>query len=689
MAEYHLNAQQQEAVDTLEGALLLLAGAGTGKTRVIVQRIGNLLRHGVEARNILAVTFTNKAAREMRERVKAMIGGTEKDTPLVSTFHSFCAEVLRHFADRIGFTGKFTFATEGYQNGLLREIAVELGYAADHVDPYGWLYAISLAKAAMLTPEQYAASGRPDAEKLAAIYRRYQQRLRQMNMMDFDDLLVYTVELWTRHPDVLEGYRERFQYLMIDEYQDTNTVQLHLMVMLAGRRANICAVGDDDQSIYGWRGADQRNILDFERHFPQAKVIRLEQNYRSTNTILRASNAVIAHNRERREKRLWSNQGTGEKLLGVLCPSEKDEAAFVAEHIFNLASRGYALRSRERDWTRYAVLARTGGQHRLLEEAFHRQRIPYVVVGSKSFYQRKEILDLLSMLELAVNPKGDMNLVRVVNVPPRGIGDATLAKLAEQRDISHRSMFELLGHPDFTSLVGRDTVRALAEFQSVILRCAEGADKSAPVLPRVQRLVNDLGYLDKLILMYRPRADALARRDNVLEFLNSIGEYDEERHGQGTLVDFLEKLALQDANDRREKEKGVTDNAVNLMTIHAAKGLEFPVVFLVGFEQGLFPHNRALEENGLEEERRLCYVAMTRAKEELIISYAEKRRVMNQVTIARPSVFLGEIPEDLIAYTTPEKIRKGSATSTEASLSRLAEIKARLKAGMKSPDGGT
>jgi len=678
-----LNKQQQEAVDTLDGALLLLAGAGTGKTRVIVQRIGNLLRHGVDAKNILAVTFTNKAAKEMRERVKAMTGGQEKDLPLVSTFHSFCAQVLRSFADKIGFTGKFTFATEGYQNGLLREIAVELGYAADHVDPYGWLSAISLAKAAMLTPEQYAVSGKPDAEKLAAIYRRYQQRLRQMNMMDFDDILGYTIELWKQYPEVLEGYRERFRYLMIDEYQDTNTVQLHLMVMLAGKRANICAVGDDDQSIYGWRGADQRNILEFERFFPQAKVIRLEQNYRSTNTILRASNAVIAHNRERREKQLWSNQGTGEKLLGVLCPTEKDEAAFVAEHIFNSASSGFSLRSRERDWTRYAVLARTGGQHRLLEEAFHRQRIPYVVVGSKSFYQRKEILDLLSMLELAVNPKGDMNLVRVINVPPRGIGDATLAKLAEQRDISHRSMFELLAHPDFTSLVGRDAVKALADFRNIILHCSEGAGSPGPVLPRVQRLVSELGYLDKLILMYRPRADALARRDNVLEFLNSVGEYDEEKKGQGSLVDFLEKLALQDANDRREKDKGVTDNAVNLMTIHAAKGLEFPVVYIVGLEQGLFPHNRALEENGLEEERRLCYVAMTRAREKLIISYAEKRRVMNQVTITRPSIFLGEIPAELIDYSTPEKIRKGTVTSTETSLSRLAEIKARVREGIR------
>ena len=681
--EFHLNKQQQEAVDTLDGALLLLAGAGTGKTRVIVQRIGNLLRHGVDAKNILAVTFTNKAAKEMRERVKAMTGGQEKDLPLVSTFHSFCAQVLRSFADKIGFTGKFTFATEGYQNGLLREIAVELGYAADHVDPYGWLSAISLAKAAMLTPEQYAVSGKPDAEKLAAIYRRYQQRLRQMNMMDFDDILGYTIELWKQYPEVLEGYRERFRYLMIDEYQDTNTVQLHLMVMLAGKRANICAVGDDDQSIYGWRGADQRNILEFERFFPQAKVIRLEQNYRSTNTILRASNAVIAHNRERREKQLWSNQGTGEKLLGVLCPTEKDEAAFVAEHIFNSASSGFSLRSRERDWTRYAVLARTGGQHRLLEEAFHRQRIPYVVVGSKSFYQRKEILDLLSMLELAVNPKGDMNLVRVINVPPRGIGDATLAKLAEQRDISHRSMFELLAHPDFTSLVGRDAVKALADFRNIILHCSEGAGSPGPVLPRVQRLVSELGYLDKLILMYRPRADALARRDNVLEFLNSVGEYDEEKKGQGSLVDFLEKLALQDANDRREKDKGVTDNAVNLMTIHAAKGLEFPVVYIVGLEQGLFPHNRALEENGLEEERRLCYVAMTRAREKLIISYAEKRRVMNQVTITRPSIFLGEIPAELIDYSTPEKIRKGTVTSTETSLSRLAEIKARVREGIR------
>ncbi len=674
MGSFMLNPQQQEAVDTTEGALLLLAGAGSGKTRVIVERIANMLRHGIAAKHILAVTFTNKAAKEMRERVLARTGGREEDIPLVCTFHSFCTRVLRQYADYIGFSRNFTLATEGYQTGLLRTIAVELGLANDSVDPYAWLSRISLAKAAMLSPDQMADTDDELTLKISRIYRRYQQRLKQMDMMDFDDLLANVVTLWNTRPDLLQAYRERFQYLMIDEYQDTNTIQLHIMVQLAGDRANICAVGDDDQSIYAWRGADSRNILDFEKYFPRAKIIRLEQNYRSTNTILKAANGVISHNTKRREKKLWSNQGEGEILHGIRCADERAEAKFIADSIYNQTIDSKDFLSRKRDWTRFAVLVRTGGQARVLEEAFHHRRIPYILVGSKSFYQNKEILDLLSMLELAVNPKSDINLTRVINVPPRGVGDATLAKLTSLRDITHLPLLELLTRSQFQDDIPPETARQLSQFRQAILRCGLNANQPGAILPRVKTLVEDIDYINKLIQMYRPRENALQRKDNVLEFLNAIAEYDEQNLNGGTLRDFLERIALQDANDRREKDKDVTDNAVNIMTIHAAKGLEFPVVYIAGMENELFPHKMALSEGNLEEERRLCYVALTRAKSRLFLTYAEKRKIMASVIVRRISPFLNEIPPELIDFSTPDEFLKQVATTQEESLDYLAQI---------------
>ena len=655
---FQLNPQQQEAVDQIEGALLILAGAGTGKTRVIVQRIGNMLSHGIDPAKILAVTFTNKAAHEMLERVAALDGTRRDSLPAISTFHSFCSTVLRQYADRIGFSRNFTLATEGYQKGLLREIAIELQLDGKGIDPYSWLSRISLAKANIQTPDDMAGMDFPDAPRIASIYRRYQERLRRMNMMDYDDLLCHTRELWLSNPSLLKIYQEHFQYIMIDEYQDTNKIQLALMVQLAGSRGNVCAVGDDDQSIYGWRGASQENILEFERFFPKAKVIRLEQNYRSTNTILRAANRLIAHNSARREKNLWSNQGEGEKIEGVRCTDEHDEANFIADSIFSLSLEGRAVTDYNRKWSDYAVLFRTGGQSRLLEEAMRRRRIPFVLVGSKSFYQRKEILDIITLLELAINPKNDMALQRVINVPPRGVGDATLDKLSELRDSVHRSLFTLLVNSRFTEKLSPEVKGNLDVFHAAILRCGDGADQSGPVFPRVKTLLDELQYMERLIQMYKPRTDAMARRDNVMEFLNSVGDYDREKQYKGTLEDFVQQLALQDANDRREKDKEVTENAVSLMTIHAAKGLEFPTVYVCGLEQGLFPHQMAMDEGSLEEERRLCYVAITRARQKLFLTYTDKRHVMNVVTVKRLSMFINEIPEELIEFKVPADFKK-------------------------------
>ncbi|MBQ7651276.1 MAG: UvrD-helicase domain-containing protein, partial [Victivallales bacterium] len=348
MAAFSLNPQQQEAVNQIQGPLLLLAGAGTGKTRVIVQRIDNMLNHGILASSILAVTFTNKAATEMKERVAAL--GNRKTLPTVSTFHSFCVSVLRAHADKIGLSRNFTIATEGYQKGLLRNIAIDLNLDSTGIDPYTWLSKISLAKAYMLTPDDIAAQPDDDSLKISAIYGRYQTLMRRMNLVDFDDLLTLTRELWLAHPDVLQSYQDRYRYIMVDEYQDTNKIQLNLIVLLAGKNMNVCAVGDDDQSIYGWRGANQENILEYEKFFPGTKIIRLEQNYRSTNTILKAANAVISHNSKRHEKNLWSDNGEGVKIMGVLCEDEHAEANFIADHIFNSEMHGNNLLDRHQKW---------------------------------------------------------------------------------------------------------------------------------------------------------------------------------------------------------------------------------------------------------------------------------------------------------------------------------------------------
>ncbi len=672
---FRFNPQQQAALEALDGPLLLLAGAGTGKTRVIVQRIVNMIRRGTSADSILALTFTNKAAREMRERVEKALTPPQH-APMLCTFHSFCATLLRRHASILGYTNNFTLATEGYQTGLLREIAVECGLANSGVDPYLWLSLISRAKSSITGYEEM------QDEKVARIYRRYDERLKQMNMMDFDDMLLNTIAIWEKSPDLLQWYQERYQYLMVDEYQDTNRVQLEILKLLAGTRHNVCVVGDDDQSIYGWRGADQRNILEFEESFPEAKTIRLEQNYRSTNNILKAANGLIAKNHGRHEKNLWSANGDGEIPVAIRCEDGIAEADFIADRIYTEAGeKGQSVFSRQRNWRKFAVLYRTGGQSRLFEEALRKRHIPYEIVGSKSFYQRKEILDLLSMLELAVNPKNDMSLLRVINVPPRGAGDALLRHLQEKHDITHLPLMELLVHESFTTQIPRETQRNLAAFHEAILRCADDIDKKGPVAPRVERLIADIQYLDKLIQMYKPRSDALERRENVLEFLNALRDYDEAHQNASTLEEFLEMIALQDAGDRREKDKDVTENAVSLMTIHAAKGLEFPVVFIVGLEQGLFPHQMAMDEGNLEEERRLCYVALTRAKQKLYLTYVEKRRSQGQMTVRRPSIFLDEIPPEFLQFKNPKQINE--PISKEEASDAFAEMIKRLQANKK------
>ncbi len=640
-----MNPQQQLAVDTLEGALLLLAGAGTGKTTVIIHRIANLLTHGYPPESILAVTFTNKAAREMRERLTAMVGADVSGRLTVSTFHSFCCRILREHAPRLGFARNFSLVTESYQKGLVRELMGEAGQVGEKYDPAVWLHEISLAKSRMEGPEEMRErNGFRMAEK-AQIYEKYQQRLLQMNLMDFDDLLCLTLRLWRENPAILRQYQERYRQIMIDEYQDTNAVQLMLMLELAGAHGNIAVVGDDDQSIYGWRGASLGNITDFESFFPEAKVIRLEQNYRSTGRILAAANAVIGHNRVRRAKRLWTESGAGEPIQAVQCADEIAEANFVVRY-------AREMNIRRRSWKALAVLFRSNYQARALEQQLARNRIPYVIVGANSFYQNKEILDAVSFLHCVLNPRDDMDFLRVVNLPPRGVGDTTIMRLRELGTMTRRPLQDLAGDDEACAGLPQEALNGLRTFLDALQHARRAFAMPGDLCGKCRRFFDELDYLEGLGRIYKPREDALRRRDNVMEFLNSLAEYDRDCHGGGTLEGFLEQMALD--GDRRDK-KETADDAVSLMTIHAAKGLEFPEVILTGCERNILPNARAVEEGNEEEERRLFYVAITRARQKLVVSYADARHVAGRLVKGCVSPLVDELPREDLSFTKPEK----------------------------------
>lgn len=645
MSEARMNPQQMLAVNTLSGPLLLLAGAGTGKTTVIVQRIANLVAHGIAGNAILAVTFTNKAAKEMRERVAEKLRLPEERLPTVSTFHAFCAAVLRRHIHHLGFTRNFTIASESYQSGLIREIMTDEGVIAQGCSPGDWQFRLSKAKSALQSPADVAAHEWPQAAAFSRLYARYQRRLQQMDMLDFDDMLLHTVRLWEEFPAVLQLYHERYSHFLVDEYQDTNSVQLRLMLLLSGKTRNLAVVGDDDQSIYGWRGANLGNILEFEHDFPEARVIRLEQNYRSTNIILRAANAVIARNRSRREKSLWSARGDGEKISGVLCADGQAEAQFVASYIRSEAGQG--------NWGDFAVLFRSNHQARLLEERLRADKVPYVLVGANSFYQSKEILDAVSLLNMVANPRDDMSFLRVVNVPPRGLGESSVETLRQLQRQSGQPLQALACQRGTAEHLCAEAGAGLQRLAGHLQAARDRFSHPGGLYAKAKLFFEEVDYLNGLGRMYKPREDALKRRDNVLEFLNSLAEYDESRHGGAMLQEFLESYALLDGNDRREKSPQASGAMVTLMTVHAAKGLEFPWVVLTGMERNLFPHQRALEEGNEEEERRLFYVAITRAKHKLVITYAEKRRTHGTVIPVRPSKFLDEIPASFIDYVPP------------------------------------
>jgi DNA helicase-2/ATP-dependent DNA helicase PcrA len=624
-----LNPQQREAVTHGTGPLLVLAGAGSGKTRVITYRIAWLIGElNVRPQNILAVTFTNKAAAEMLHRVDQLVPPSGSYRPWIGTFHSTSLRMLRRYADRLGFTKSFAVYDTSDQLTLIRRCMRELNVNDDAFPPRSVLSRISHAKNELINPVEYEKTNLDFfGARVAEIYRLYQKRLREFDAMDFDDLIGNYVLLLEQHEDVRNELHERFQHLLIDEYQDTNRAQYVLVKLLAGKNGNIVAVGDEDQSIYRFRGADINNILNFERDFPGAKIIKLEQNYRSTGNILDAATGVVSNNIARKGKTLFTQGGKGDPVRVVTCSNDREEAQFVLEKISALRST-YKL-------TDFAVLFRTNAQSRPFEEELLRANLPYAVVGGVKFYERAEIKDILSFIRLSIRPHDTPSVERVINVPSRGIGDTTVTTLSERAAEQNVSLWTII-EGDLAFLPAR-AAKAVREFREIVHDLQRAVTNPIPEL--VDYVLLRTGYR-RMLQESRDLQDE-SRLENLEELINSAREYSEQ-NPQATLADYLDSLTLMSDLDKYESQKGVT-----LMTLHAAKGLEFKVVFLVGMEEGILPHSQSLERSeDLEEERRLCYVGMTRAREILFCMHAYERRVHGKFREQSPSPFINEIPEE-------------------------------------------
>jgi superfamily I DNA/RNA helicase len=640
--EKALNETQIEAVSNIEGPLLVLAGAGTGKTRVITYRIANMIDHGIAAERILGLTFTNKAAREMRERLAAIVHREKASKVILGTFHSFCARFLRRHATVRGYTNDFTIADDTDQSGILRQAVSDLQIRKDLINLPQCQYYVSKVKSEMGSPLDLVFRDTVMSEAFPRIFKRYNQTLQNQNMFDFDDLLLVTVEILRDNPDILEKQRSGRTHILVDEYQDTNFLQFRLLELLAGEGRNICVVGDDDQSIYGWRGAKIENILNFADKFRGAATIKLEQNYRSTNTILEASNAIISKNLDRHEKKLWSDLGDGAPIKIVKTKNAEEEARFVSDTVMDAIADGERLR-----YDDIVVLYRSNHLSRLIEEALRIARIPYRLVGAKSFYDRKEIRDAAAYLKIIVNKRDDQSLLRILGVPPRGIGDKAVEKLKKIREETRSPLCEILSVPSFQgsiSSAGAAGARRLAEtlraFRIEFQRSAEHGGLAGTA----KAYLEQVGYLDGLAKIHKNEDEYQKRRDNVLELVNAISEYDAKKGNAASLLDFLEAHSLADDNDK-VKDDSEGKNAVTLMTVHAAKGLEFPMVIVIGMEEGTFPNEKAKLADSLEEERRLFYVAMTRAKQRLVLTRAQERMKHGIYSRRNPSQFLDDIPE--------------------------------------------
>jgi DNA helicase-2/ATP-dependent DNA helicase PcrA len=638
---YDLNPEQQRAATHENGPLLILAGAGTGKTRTIVARITWLVSTGTPASKILAVTFTNKAAREMKERIGGMLSEEQADEITASTFHALCVRILRADAEKIGYKNNFTIFDEGDQTGLIKKVINRVTAKDEKLDPGLAKNLISKAKNNGWSPPQ------DDETIIGAVYSRYNRELHALNAMDFDDLLVQAVRLLNEHPGVRDKWRGRFSHMLVDEFQDTNRLQLDLVSLLAsGNPPNVCVVGDDDQSIYGWRGAEVTNILEFEKHFPNPEVIRLEQNYRSTNPILTTANRLIKNNPRRRVKNLWSSMEGGDPVHVVAVPDDKTEAEFVVGEAGAIRTAGGI------PWEHFAVIYRMNAQSRLLEENLRRMRIPYRLVGGKSFFDRREIKDVLATITCLINPQDDISLLRIINTPPRGIGPTSVEIALEHSAKAHRSLFDTLTDPAFEPEVTKKTAASIRTFAEDLAATrihllTPGADAFAIVT----RYLTDTGYFDDLKRSCKTPEEALNRESGAKEILNALASHQSRK--RGSVQDFLDELSL---NREREEDKKEDATGLTLITLHAAKGLEFPHVFLIGAEDGLLPHERSKTEGTVDEERRLFYVGITRAMKSLTITHCRNRMKFGSAMHCRPSPFLHEIEGECVLAETYEEI---------------------------------
>jgi len=632
----NLNKQQREAVEHTEGPLLILAGAGSGKTRVLTHRIAYLINEkNVYPSNILAITFTNKAAREMKERVQNLLEGSYD--MWVSTFHSACARILRMEIEKLsGYKKNFIIFDTDDQVKLIKECLKELNYNEKNFPPKEMISSISKAKDQLMTPSKFMDRYGRDfrLKKVADIYSLYQKKLMANNALDFDDILFKTVEIFQNNPDVLQRYQQKFKYIMVDEYQDTNYCQYMLVNLLAKSHRNLCVVGDDDQSIYSWRGADIGNILSFEKDFPDAKVIKLEQNYRSTQTILDAANSVIGNNFGRKNKRLWTDNGEGRPIVSYKAMDERDEADFIIGEVDRLSFQ------EQRSLNNFAILYRTNAQSRVLEEMCMARGIPYKIVGGHRFYDRMEVKDVIAYLRVIQDPEGDLSIKRIINVPKRGIGKATLDTLEDYARQNGISIYEALLFVDSIEGIGKKAKNSIKEFVRLIAELMDLAEKES-ASEVINQVIIRSGYLEEL---EKGDDEDQERGKNIKELISAALEY-EEKNEDNSLTGFLENMALMSDIDGLDEER----EGITMMTLHSAKGLEFPVVFICGLEEGLFPTQRAFfEEHQLEEERRLMYVGVTRAKEKLYLTSAFERTLYGNTSYTMESRFLREIPKELM-----------------------------------------
>jgi len=632
-----LNPRQKEAVEHTEGPLLILAGAGSGKTRAITMRTAYLIYTGVRAGSVLAVTFTNKAAKEMKERVKSMVKG-KNGTPVVSTFHSLCLKILRREIEHLGYRKDFTIYDTSEQVSLLRSILSDIKFYDRSFKAESILERISRTKNDFAPPDNVS-SDDPVEEVSAMLYPRYREALKSLNALDFDDLLLLTLKLFREHPVALEKYRERFRYIMVDEYQDTNRVQYDFIKLLAGERRNLCVVGDDDQSIYGWRGADLGNILDFEKDFPGTVTVRLEQNYRSFGHILKAANGVIINNRKRMEKSLWTERGDGPKVNILKAVDTEGEAEWVADRISMIKFE------RNIPYEDFAVIYRANIFSKPFEEAMRRQRIPYSVVGGTSYFEHKEIKDLAAYLKIIANPSDDLSLLRAASAPKRGLGPSALSALSDFARSNSLSLLDAFGKASGVPSLSQKAAASAEALSELIGRYRDMFKNGTKMGKTLKALIEEINYRAYISGLYKTPEAAFRRIENIDGFVESITHY-ESGEESPSLHGFLETMALTDLMEEKEEKNS---HGITLISFHSSKGLEFPVVFIAGVEEDILPHKKSADrDEDIEEERRLFYVGITRAMNELYITYTDRRSKYGKEKPSVPSRFLKEIPEEAI-----------------------------------------